>query len=84
MPTTTARRPESISLPDAIGVLDRAKPVDAFQIGAWDRDAPVPPTSGDEQHVEWHAAMIFELHEPCAVSMREAAAPNIVSMPCSA
>ena len=49
--------------PNAIGVLDRAKTVNAFKIATGNRDAPVTPARGDEQRVERHATVILELHE---------------------
>ena len=51
-------------LPDAIGILDRAKAVNAFKLAAGNRNAPVSRARGDEQRVERHAALILELHEP--------------------
>ena len=50
-------------LPNAVGVLDRAKAVNAFKIATGNRDAPVAPARGDEQRVERYATMILELHE---------------------
>ena len=70
--------------PNAIGVLDRAKAVNAFKIAAGNGDASVAPARGDEQRVERHPTMILELHEPRDGSIRVTRVPNIVSMPCSA
>ncbi len=50
--------------PNAIGVLDGAKAVDALEIATGNRDAPVTPARGDEQRVERHASMVLELHDP--------------------
>ena len=49
--------------PNAIGVLHRAKTVNAFEIATGNRDAPVTPARGDEQRVERHATMILKLDE---------------------
>ena len=35
-------------VPNAIGILDRAKPVNAIEIASGNRDAPVAPARGDE------------------------------------
>ena len=51
--------------PNVIGVLDRAKAVDAFEMATRNRDAPVAPAGGNEQRVERHLTVVLELHEAC-------------------
>ena len=50
-------------VPNAIGILDRAKPVNPIEIAAGNRDAPIAPARGDEEGVKRNAMMILELDE---------------------
>jgi len=49
--------------PNAIGVLYRAKAVDALEIATGNRDVSVTPPRGNEQRVERHVTAILELHD---------------------
>src|SRR5687768_1842465 len=49
---------------DAIGVFNRTKAINAFELATRNRDAPVAATRGDEQYVKRHAAPILELDKP--------------------
>ena len=48
---------------DAIGVLTRAKTVNAFEIATRNRDKSIASARCDEQCVKRHAPMILELHD---------------------
>ena len=56
---------------NTIGVVNRAKAVDAFELSAWRREDPVTRARRKEQAVEWDSPLVLELHDPlCRVDPR--------------